>query len=276
MRYLFLKLLVLAFILPACGQTIPPSRTEALTPTSAPQSRELYVFAAASLTEPLNELILAFEQSHPGVRVIPNYAGSQQLAQQIAQGAPADVFASANQVQMEAAIESGRIQASEKRVLVNNRLVVILPSDNPGEIEALQDLARPGHSLILAAEAVPVGWYSLIFLEQASQNPEFGADYKDAALKNVVSYEENVKAVLSKIILGEADAGIVYSSDVSPSDTTKLVKLDIPDSLNVMAAYYVAPLSDSPVPDLARAFIDSLLAPAGQEVLSRFGFLPQQ
>jgi molybdate transport system substrate-binding protein len=236
----------------------------------------LYIFAAASLTEPFSELILAFEQSHPDVQVVSNFAGSQQLVQQIAQGAPADVFASANLTQMEAAIQSGRVKAGDERIFVNNRLVVITPADNPGNITSLQDLTKPGLSLILAAEAVPLGKYSLIFLEQASQDPGFGAGYQGAVIENVVSYEENVKAVLSKIILGEADAGIVYTSDVYPVEADRLMILDIPDPLNVQAAYYLAPINDSRASDLAQAFITSVLAPAGQDTLSRYGFLPAQ
>ena len=257
-----------ALVLSACGQAAGTRQPAA--------SRELYVFAAASLTEPFNEIIQAFEQGHPGVTVIPNYAGSQQLAQQIAQGAPADVFASADQVQMEAAVESGRIAAADEQVFASNRLIVILPADNPGHITSLQDLAQPGHSLILAAEAVPVGKYSLTFLEQASQAPSFGADYQAAVLKNVVSYEENVKAVLSKIILGEADAGIVYASEVSSSDAGRLIELEIPDSLNAQAAYYLAPVLDGPDLDLAREFIAFVLSSGGQDILSRFGFLAVQ
>jgi molybdate transport system substrate-binding protein len=263
-------------ILSACGPALPARPTEALTPDTVSRSKELYVFAAASLTGPFSELILAFEQNHPGVKVISNFAGSQQLAQQIAQGAPADVFASANQAQMEAAIRSGRVRAGDERVFVNNRLVVITPADNPGHITSLQELASPGLSLILAAEAVPLGKYSLIFLQQASQDPDFGTGYQDAVIKNVVSYEENVKAVLSKILLGEADAGIVYASDVPPVEAGKLMQLDIPDPLNVQAAYYLAPVNDSQVSDLAQEFIASILAPTGQDTLSRFGFLPVQ
>jgi molybdate transport system substrate-binding protein len=276
MKYFLFCLLFPVLLLSACSPAGPAPKTETLSPTQVSESKELYVFAAASLAEPFNEIILAFEQNNPGITVIPNYAGSQQLAQQIAQGAPADVFASANLSQMEAAISSRRVNAGDERIFVNNRLVVITPADNPAGISSLQDLARPGQSLILAAEAVPAGWYSLTFLEQASQDPAFGAGFKDAVIANVVSYEENVKSVLSKIILGEADAGIIYSSDVSPADAGRLMRFDIPDPLNVQAAYYLAPVNDSQVSDLAQEFISLVLAPAGQDTLSRYGFLPVQ
>jgi molybdate transport system substrate-binding protein len=276
MRRFLPPLFILGLILSACGPFSSAQPTQALMPVAASQPEELYIFAAASLTEPFSELILAFEQSHPDVQVVSNFAGSQQLVQQIAQGAPADVFASANLTQMEAAIQSGRVKAGDERIFVNNRLVVITPADNPGNITSLQDLTKPGLSLILAAEAVPLGKYSLIFLEQASQDPGFGAGYQGAVIENVVSYEENVKAVLSKIILGEADAGIVYTSDVYPVDADRLMILNIPDPLNVQAAYYLAPINDSRASDLAQAFITSVLAPAGQDTLSRYGFLPAQ
>jgi len=268
------RLLILTLILSGCGRIAAAGQAQPQSSDAAPQPRQVYIFAAASLTGPFSQLIQAFEQSHPGVKVVPNFAGSQQLAQQIAQGAPADVFASADQVQMAAAIESGRVTAGEEQVFANNRLVVVLPADNPGQITSLQDLAKPGLSLILAAGAVPVGKYSLTFLEQASQNPDFGAGYQAAVLKNVVSYEENVKAVLSKIILGEADGGIVYRSDVSPSQSGKLIQLEIPDSLNVLAAYYLAPVNDSREPGLAGEFNQFVLSSTGQAILSRYGFLP--
>ena len=274
MRKQHFSSIILALFLFACGKPTPAS--QAPNPTAAPQSRELYVFAAASLTQPFTEIIQTFEQSHPGVRIIPNYAGSQQLAQQIAQGAPADVFASADQTQMAAAAASGRIDLASEQVFANNHLVVILPGDNPGEISSLKDLALPGHSLILAAEAVPVGKYSLTFLEQASQDPKFGSGYKAAVLKNVVSYEENVKAVLSKIILGEADCGIVYTSDAATTKPDQIISIEIPASLNAQAAYYLAPLNDSQAPDLAKAFIAAVLSPGGQDILSQYGFLPVQ
>ncbi len=274
MKQILLCVLLPVLLLSACRQAAPNPTDGTFSPIANSRSRQLYIFAAASLTEPFSEIIRAFEKSHPDVDVIPNFAGSQQLAQQIAQGAPVDVFASANQNQMKAAIASGRVNAGDEQIFVNNRLVVIVPADNPAGITSLQDLSKPGYSLILADEAVPVGRYSLIFLEQASQDPALGAGYKDAVVENVVSFEENVKAVLSKIILGEADAGIVYSSDVGPADESRLMKLDIPDPLNVQAAYYLAPINDSQGSGLAQEFIASILAPAGQDSLSRFGFQP--
>lgn len=232
------------------------------------------VYAAASLTEAFTEIGRQFESSNPGTGVVFNFAGSQQLVQQIAQGAPADVFASADRKQMEAAIESGRVDSNHVQAFLTNQLVVITPKDNPADVQTLADLARPGLKLLLAAEAVPVGRYSLEFLDKASQDPKLGVAFKEAVLKNVISYEENVRAVLSKVQLGEADAGIVYSSDVASTGADEIGVLEIPDALNVVATYFIAPLSDSPAPDLADSFVDYVSSPAGGQILSRYGFLP--
>ncbi len=238
-----------------------------------PQPVNLTVFAAASLTEAFTEIGNTFQAEHPGVTVNFNFAGSNQLAEQIDQGAPADVFASANTKQMDAAVESGRIDAAAPHPFVKNRLVLVVPAGNPGGVAALQDLAKPGLRLVLAAQAVPVGQYALDFLDRASQEAEFGAGYKDSVLNNVVSYEENVKAVLTKVALGEADAGIVYSSDVTGEAADQVDRLDIPDALNTVAAYPIAALDDSAHPETAQAFVDFVLSPAGQDVLAKHGFV---
>ena len=190
-------LLVLGLILAACTSRSPQTQPQ----------QDIIVLAAASLTEPFTEIGQLFEQQHPGAKVRFNFAGSQQLAQQLVSGAPADVFASANPDQMQAAVQAGRILPDAPQIFAGNRLVVIIPADNPGGLQTLADLAKPGLQVVLAAKEVPVGQYTLSFLEKASHDPAFGADYSAAVLQNVVSYENNVKAVLTKVQLGEADAG---------------------------------------------------------------------
>jgi len=239
-------------------------------------SATLTVFAAASLTDAFTEIGREFEAAHPGVRVTFNFAGSQQLAQQLAQGAPGDVFASANQQQMEAAVDSERIAAGAVQTFVQNRLVVIFPADNPAGISRLQDLANPGLKVLLAAAVVPVGQYSLDFLDKAGQETAFGPEFKEHVLANVVSYEENVRSVLTKVALGEADAGIVYASDVAGSGRDRVAKLAIPDTLNTVASYPIAAIDDSNQPELAQAFVAFVLLPAGQQTLSDHGFVPLQ
>lgn len=262
----------LLIFLTGCGPFTNPSRSRGQSSGSG--SGGLMVFAAASLTEAFGQIGGGFEAGHPGTNVTFNFAGSQQLAQQLAQGAPADVFASADERQMDAAIQMGRIDQTQKQVFVSNHLVVIFPWENRAGVTRLQDLSKPGLHLVLAAEAVPVGDYSLEFLDRASRQPEFGPDFKDKVIANVVSYEENVRAVLSKVQLGEADAGIVYLSDVTPANPDELGYLEIPGPLNPSASYCIAPLKDSSNLDLAQAFIDFVLSPEGQETLARFGFIP--
>ncbi|HRX01753.1 MAG: molybdate ABC transporter substrate-binding protein [Anaerolineales bacterium] len=232
------------------------------------------VFAAASLTDPFRDLALQFEADNPGVDVVFNFAGSQQLAQQLAQGAAVDLFASANEAQMRAVIDTGRVTEGKQRVFGGNKLVVVMPAENPAGLSTLQDLAKPDVKLVLAAKNVPVGDYSLAFLEKANSSPQFAVGYEEAVLSNVVSYEENVKAVLSKVVLGEADAGIVYSSDISPDVAGQVARISIPDSLNTLAAYPIAPVSDAPNLALAQKFLEFVLSPAGQAVLAGHGFIP--
>lgn len=236
--------------------------------------RELTVFAAVSLTEAFTELGKQFEATHPGVKVLFNFAGSQQLVQQLAQGAPADIFASANMRQMDEAVASGRVPAGSSRLFAENRLVVVFPDDNPAGVASLHDLAKPGLKLVLAAPAVPVGAYTLYFLEKASATVGYGATYSPTVLSNVVSYEANVRGVLSKIMLGEADAGVVYLSDVMAQTADAVSSLEIPDELNMVARYPIAPLLDARRPELAQAFIALVLSPEGQAVLVEHGFLP--
>lgn len=237
-------------------------------------STSLTVFAAASLTEAFTEIGEVFEAEHSGVEVVLNFAGSQQLAQQLLQGAPAEVYASANQAQMNLVVASGRASREQVQIMIHNRLVVIYPAGNPGAIHALGDLSAPGKQLVFAAEQVPVGAYTLEFLAKTAHSPAFSPDYPDKVLDNVVSYEENVKAVLSKVELGEADAGIVYASDAAKATDPGVGTLPIPVELNIVGDYYLAPIADSAQPELAGEFIDFVLSASGQEILASYGFIP--
>ncbi len=246
----------------------------ALSPAAPVQSVDLNVFAAASLTGPFGEIGKLFESNHPGVQVVLNFAGSQQLAQQINQGAPADVFASANNAQMKTVVQAGEILSSAQQIFAENRLVVIYPQNNPAGLKELKDLANPGLKLVFAAKDVPVGQYSLDFLHKTAADPALGSTYRAGVLENVVSYEDNVKAILAKVVLGEADAGIVYASDISGEDENKVGRLDIPDALNVIATYPIAPVKTSQHSQLAQAFIDLVLSSEGQDILAKFNFIP--
>jgi len=233
----------------------------------------LNVFAAASLKDAFGALKIGFERAHPGVTVQYSFGGSDTLAAQINQGAPADVFASANIAQMNAVVSAGGISPGAPKVFAHNRLVVIYPKANPAGIATLHDLARPGLKLVLAAKSVPAGQYALDFLTKAGADPAYGASYKTRVLANVVSYETDVRSVLSKVVLGEGDAGIVYVTDAATQAST-LGTLAIPDALNSVAAYPIAPVKTSKHADAAQAFVAYVLGSDGQAALARYGFLP--
>lgn len=257
-------LLVLALL---CGFAAPATAAPA-----AQTNVELTVFAAASLTEAFKEIGGNFERANPGVKVVFNFAGSQQLAAQLAQGAPADVFASANITQMNNAIKARRVVEGSANIFVQNKLVVVTPRDGKVKITKLQDLARPGLKVVLADKAVPVGQYSLEYLDKASKDPAFGSDYRTKVLANVVSYEDNVRSVLTKVALGEADAGIVYVSDVISAAKNPVRRLDIPARLNVIASYPIAPIGDAPQAQLAAKFVRFMFNGQSQLILVKYGF----
>ncbi|MBV9788714.1 MAG: molybdate ABC transporter substrate-binding protein [Chloroflexi bacterium] len=244
--------------------------------SSTTQDTSLTVFAAASLTEAFGEIGQQFEQQH-GIKVTFNFAGSQQLSQQLAQGAEADVFASANRQEMQNAITSGSVISGTEQIFVRNRLVVIVPKDNPGQISQLQDLARSGLKLVFAAEQVPVGGYTQQALTKMSADPAFGSDFGTKVIANVVSQEQNVKSVVTKVSLGEADAGVVYTSDVTPAVSDTIATVAIPDTFNQIAAYPIAPTSDPPAgQELAQQFVDFVLSAEGQSILGRYNFIVEQ
>ena len=157
-------------------------------------------------------------------------------------------------------------------VFARNRLVVVIPISNPGYVDRLQDLARPGLKLILAGAQVPVGAYSREALLRLAAEPGFPSDYDRRVLANLVSEEENVKAVVAKVQLREADAGIAYLTDVTPAIRAQVTLLDIPELANPLAEYPIAAIAGGDAA-LAAQFIEYVLAPAGQRQLSARGFL---
>ncbi|WAS92949.1 molybdate ABC transporter substrate-binding protein [Nannocystis punicea] len=229
----------------------------------AADKKELHVSAAMSLKEAFTDLEAGFEAEHPEVDVVFNFAGSQILAAQIVAGAPADVFASADRAQMERAAGSQRMQPA--RTFAKNRLVIVTPAGD-SSIQGPADLARPGLRLVLAGEAVPVGAYAREALNRVGQ--------RDAALANVVSNEENVRGVIGKVAAGEADAGVVYATDVAGEVAGKLRTVAFAGADDVVPAYEIAALADSPQPALAAAFVDLVAGPAGAAALGKRGFLP--
>ena len=237
-------------------------------PARAEGDRQLTVFAAASLREAFAELGKTFERGHPRTRVTFSLAGSQELRTQIEHGAPADVFASADWKHMQALVAAKL--ASAPRTFARNEPVLVVPKDNPAGLRSLADLPR-AKRIVVGAPEVPIGAYTLRILEAASKR--YGTGFGPAVEARIVSREPNVRQVLSKVSLGEADAAIVYRTDARAAGRGVEV-ISIPPELNVVAEYPVAVLQQAREPGLAREFVDFLLSPAGQETLGRFGFQP--
>jgi molybdate transport system substrate-binding protein len=250
-----------------------PKPQNRVSPARAEGPVTLTVFAASSLTDAFTEIASTFQTDHPGVEIVFNFGASSSLATQLSEGAPADVFASANEKQMDTARQAGRI-AGEPSIFARNRLVLIVPSDNPAGIRSLRDLAQLGVLLVVAAPGVPVRDYTDTMLERLAATPGYGAAYRTAVLANVVSEEDNVRQVAVKVALGEADAGIVYQSDITPDIDPDVQALPIPDESNVIAAYPIAITDDSAHPDLAQEFVETVLSADGQVILARWHFLP--
>lgn len=254
-------------LLLALSLTLPGRAAE------ASGERTLQVFAAASLSAPFSELGRLFEARHPTWRVRINAAGSPQLVGQLELGARADVLAPADGAWMSRADSLGLVEG-RPRTFAHNRLVVVASRDGRARVRVLEDLGRPGVKLVLGAEAVPVGRYSHELLRRLSRMPGFGAGFGARVLANVVSQEDNVRAVLGKVQLGEADAGIVYRSDVASVTPARILVLAVPDAANVIASYPIAVLRDARQPEAAREFVALVTSAEGRRVLERHGFTP--
>jgi molybdate transport system substrate-binding protein len=261
-RFALLALVGLGLLLSACS--LPPRGERA---KAAAEPRKLIVFAASSLTEAFDDLAARFEAGHPGVEVRASYAGSQVLHTQLEHGATADVFASADAGHIDALARSGLVVSSEP--FASNELVVVFPSGS--------DVARTAADLpaarriVLGAESVPVGRYTDRFLARADD--VFGAGYRDAVLRHVVSREPNVRLVLAKVTLGEADAALVYHTDALAARGSVRVA-PLPAGARVRAELFAGALRDAPEPALARAFLATLRGQEGREVLTSHGFGP--
>jgi molybdate transport system substrate-binding protein len=264
-------LILLTMTLSACTPAASPAGAPQ---PAAPETKTLTVLAAASLTAPFKDLGNIFEAAHPGVKVEFSFAGSQQLAQQLAQGAPADVFASASKKSMDAAVGARRIEKDSSKIFAENLLTIAIPTANTAGLNEMKDLAKPGIKIVLGAKEVPCGQYALDSFDKAVKDPAYGAAFKEQVLKNVVSYEDNVKSIVTKVALGEADAGIVYVSDLAGDAARKASSIEIPAALNTLANYPLAAISDSRNPELAKAFVDLVRSKEGQDSLAKYSFIP--
>ena len=245
-------LAVAALTLAACG-----GDDDSGGGSSGQSPAEIKVFAAASLTAAFTELGRQYSSANGGTKVTFNFAGSQALATQIQQGAPADVFASADIPNM----DKVKDLVGTPQNFASNLLQIVVEKGNPKGVKTLDDLARSDLKVVLAAPDVPAGRYAKQVLDQAGVSVQ------------PVSQEDNVKAVVTKVSLGEADAGIVYVTDVTAGGD-KVQGVDIPREQNVVATYPIATVKAGKAQDKAQAFMDLVLSDQGQQVLSKYGFLP--
>lgn len=231
----------------------------------------LTVLAGSSLTDAFGELADRFEDQNPGVEVKQSFESSATLLNQIQQGAPADVFASASEEEMDTAVEEN-LTEGEPEAFVKNREVVMVPKNNPAGIEDFRDVGKPGVKLVLAEEGVPAADYALEILGRADE--EYGGGFRKKVLSNVVSREADVRASVNRVVVGDADATFGYASDYTPDVRDRVEVVPIPPDLNIVATYPVAALRDAKEPDLTRAWVDLVTSDEGQRVLEKWGFEP--
>jgi len=232
---------------------------------TAAAAQTVTVFAASSLTDAFTALAHSFEAANPSVHVVLDFAASSTLATQILQGAPADVFASANEVQMQRVTEAG-LQTGPPTPFAGNRLVVLVPAGSG--LRAFRDLARPGLLLVLAAQQVPAGRYADLMFDAAAR--AYGADFVQKVRSNIVSREPNVRQTAAKVALGAADAAIVYATDADGLSGVR--SIGVPASLQPTILYPLVTLKGAAAPAAVRAFRDFVLSPAGRTALAGFGF----
>jgi molybdate transport system substrate-binding protein len=238
-----------ALLLGACAE---PNTTD------TPQIKDMNVFAAASLTDAFTQAGDQFAKTNTRVRFVFNFGSSSTLATQITNGAPADVFASADDANMQKIVDAD-LAEGPAQLFASNRLEIVVAAGNPRKIGSLADLARPDVVLALAAPTVPAGKYALEALTKAG------------VVARPVSQEIDVRAVLNKVSLGEADAGVVYVTDVK-SAGGRVTGVEIPEQHQVMARYPIAVIKDSKNRALAHRFVEYVESPAGQSVFAEFGF----
>jgi molybdate transport system substrate-binding protein len=232
---------------------------------------DLVVLGAASLKGVLEEVAAVYETANPGVTITVSTDSSTALATQIEQGAPADVFLSADTVNPQRLVDGG-VAPGPPVPFARNEVAVIVPADNPAGLVSAMDLARPGVKIVAAGEAAPITRYATQLVSNLARQALAPQLWPAAYEANVVSREDNVSAVLAKTELGEADAAIVYATDALAS--SRVTTLPIPDGANVAATYAGVVVGSAAHPAEATAFLDWLAGPPGEEILGRAGFLP--
>jgi molybdate transport system substrate-binding protein len=274
---------VIAVLVGACTGSGAPSRPAPGAASASPVASaarsvepgagaaELTIYGAASLKSALEATKTAYEAANPGTSLTVSTDSSAALATQIEQGAPADVFLSADTTNAKELVDAGLADGGAVD-FAGNALTVIVPTDDPAGIASPTDLATAGVRIIAAGEEVPITRYATELIQNLAGEPGYPADYAAAYAANIVTREDNVKAVVAKIELGEGDAGIVYVTDAAASDAVRVI--DVPPSANVQATYAGVVVKASAHPEAARAFLAWLAGPDGQAILSTFGFLP--
>lgn len=233
---------------------------------STEKTPTLSIFAAASLTEPFQGLAKAFEEKNRPIRVQLNFAGSQILRFQIAQGAPADVFASANADHLNSLLTAQKLNTPQE--FAGNRLAIIVPKGAGSPVSSPATLAK-ARRLVLGTEASPIGQYSRQYLRRADRR--FGKDFYKRVLAQVASLETNVRQILTRVELGAADAGMVYETDALRSNKIKIIPIPIPT--NVVARYSLATVTRTKSPKWAQRWQRFVLSDMGQQILVRHGFI---
>ncbi len=261
--------LALCMLFAACGQSTNSGSSSA---TATPTPVTLNVFAASSLNASFTAIQTQYKQNHPNVKIVYNFAGSQTLVQQITQGAPADIFAAADQTNMKKVTDAGL--ATAPQTFADNTLAIIVPASNPAHITDLKDLANKGVKIDVAASTVPVGTYTLQVLANAGKASGYGSAYESEVKANFVSQEDEDTAIVQKVELDEVDAGIVYSTDVTAAAASKVKFISIPATLNIIAQYPIVVLKSSKNANDAQAFVQYILSSDGQAILAKYRFLP--
>jgi molybdate transport system substrate-binding protein len=228
------------------------------------------VATAASLRDAFNDAAARYEGSHPVVGIQLAFDASSALRTQIEQGAPVDAFVSADTSNPQALVDHG-LATGAVRVIARNQLVIVVPRSAGATVATPLDLARSGVKVIAAGPEVPISKYAAQLVASLARQPGYPADYADRVAANTVSREDNVRAIVAKVALGEGDAGIVYVTDARAANVGSV---EIPEGANVVAAYGAIVMKAARHPAEARAFLDWLVAPDGRAVLGKFGFLP--
>jgi molybdate transport system substrate-binding protein len=260
-----------ALVVAACTGDAAVTSAPATAAQTTAASLELNILGAASLKGALDAAKSAYEASHAGVTLTISTDSSAALETKIEQGAPADVFLSADTTNPKKLVDGGFASGTAIN-FAGNKLAVIVPKDNPAGIRTPADLARAGVKIIAAGDEVPITKYATQLVRNLADQPDYPAAFDAAYASNVVSKEENVKAVVAKIALGQGDAAICYVTDAVTS--ADIETIDIPLAANVPATYAGVVVKASANADAARAFLDWIASADGQGVLATFGFLP--